>query len=87
VRLLFVVETTPEAMLSIMERNELVGRILGNGWAQLAVLDPDSNQIQIFNGGSFRVYQPETDELARASSSTDWHRGRRDHLDFAVIEH
>lgn len=87
VRLLFVVETTPEAMLSIMERNELVGRILGNGWAQLAVLDPDSNQIQIFSGGRFRVYQPETDELPRASSSTDWHRGRRDHLDFAVIEH
>ncbi len=86
VRLLFVIETTPEAMFSIMERNELVGRILQNGWAQLAVLDPDSNQIQIFKNGQFHVYQPESEELPKAASSTDWYRGWREHLGFAVIQ-
>lgn len=85
-RLLFVVETTPETMFAIMERNELVGRILRNGWAQLAVLDPDSNQIQVFKNGRFQHYQPETEELPIATSSTAWHRGQRGHLGFAVIQ-
>src|SRR5256885_5540968 len=44
-RCLFVIESTPEAMMQIMERNATVGRILRNGWAHLAVLDPNSGQI------------------------------------------
>ncbi len=59
VRLLFVIETTPEAMISIMDRNQLVGNILRNGWAQLAVLDPHSYEIQVFRDNAFHVYQPE----------------------------
>ena len=85
-RLLFVVETTPEAMLAIMDRNEIVGRILRNGWAQLAVLDPDSSQIQVFRNDAFHVYRPESAELPRAACSADWYRGWRDHLGFASIE-
>ncbi|HVW36947.1 MAG TPA: putative inorganic carbon transporter subunit DabA, partial [Pirellulales bacterium] len=85
-RLLFVIETTPEAMLAIMDRNELVGRILRNGWSQLAVLDPDSSQIQVFKDHEFRPYRPESAELPRAACSTDWYRGWRDHLGFAAIE-
>jgi hypothetical protein len=85
-RLLFVIETTPEAMFSIMERNEVVGRILRNGWAQLAVLDPDSSQIRVFKNNEFHGYRPEASELPKAASSTDWYRGRRDHMGFAVIE-
>jgi hypothetical protein len=86
VRLLFVIESTPEAMLKIMDRSEVVGRILRNGWAQLAVLDPHSSIIQYFRGDMFRVYRPETKELPKASSSADWYRGWRDHLGFAAIE-
>src|SRR5258708_29380286 len=44
VRLLFVIETTPRAMLDIMDRNPVIGRILRNGWAQLAVLNPRSEE-------------------------------------------
>ena len=39
--LLFVIETTPEAMLGIMDRNEGIGRLCRNGWVRLAVLDPE----------------------------------------------
>lgn len=85
-RLLFVIESTPEAMLSLMDRNELVGRILRNGWAQLAVLDPNSSQIQVFKNNEFHTYRPESAELPRAACSTDWYRGWRDHLGFAGIE-
>ncbi|MDB5344855.1 MAG: hypothetical protein JWP89_3232 [Schlesneria sp.] len=85
VRLLFILETTPEGILSIMQRNPTIGRILGNGWAQLAVLDPNSDQIQVYRNGQFSPYQPTVTELKKASSSIDWYRGWRDHLSFAEI--
>lgn len=85
-RLLFIIESTPEAMISIMERNELIGKILRNGWAQLAVLDPDSNEIKIYRNGTWEKHQPQQTELPTVASSTDWYRGWRGHLGFAVIE-
>jgi len=85
VRLLFVIETTPESMLQIMARNEVVGRILRNGWAQLAVLNPDSAAIQIYRDGDFHPYLPENSELPTAAASVEWYRGWRDHLGFAAI--
>jgi hypothetical protein len=87
IRLLFIIETTPQAMLQIMAESEVIGRILHNGWAQLAVLDPDSSELQVFRGGQFHVYRPESAELPTTPSSPDWYRGWRDHLGFAVIEH
>jgi uncharacterized protein len=86
VRLLFVIETAPQAMLDIMERNPVIGRILKNGWAQLAVLDPHSAQLQEFKNGAFVAYDLEAEEMPKASSSTTWYHGWRDHLEFAVIE-
>jgi uncharacterized protein YbcC (UPF0753/DUF2309 family) len=85
-RLLFIIETTPERILSIMDRNPIVGRILKNGWAQLAVLDPDSNQLQYYQDGKFTPYVPEVIGLPKATSSVDWYRGWRDHLGFATIQ-
>jgi uncharacterized protein YbcC (UPF0753/DUF2309 family) len=85
-RLLFVIESTPERMLSIMRRNETVGRILRNGWAQLAVLDPESNQLQVYRACAFEPYVPESTQLPIATSSVDWYRGWREHLGFASIQ-
>lgn len=85
VRLLLVVESTPAAMQSIMNANPVVGRILKNGWMQLAVLDPRSNQIQLFNAGKFEPYVPEAQSLPQSTSSFQWYRGWREHLGFARI--
>lgn len=85
-RLMFIIESTPERLLSIMQRNEVVGRILRNEWAQLAVLDPDSNQIQVYRQGKFEPYVPEVVGIPRATSSVDWYRGWREHLGFASIQ-
>ena len=86
VRLLFVIETTPQAILSIMDRNPVIGRILRNGWAQLALLNPHSSEILTYRKGEFYVYWPEKSELPKVSSSTDWYRGWRENLGFAQIE-
>ncbi len=84
-RLLFVIETTPQAMLGIMERNKTIDTLCRHGWVHLAVLDPDSEEIQVFEGGRFRPYCPHAPSLPRASASVDWYRGWRDHLEFAEI--
>jgi hypothetical protein len=86
VRSLFLIETTPEAMLRIMERNEGIGRLCRNGWVQLAVLHPESRVISVFWDGTFHPYRPQASILPKATSSVDWYRGWRDHLEFAEIE-
>jgi hypothetical protein len=85
VRILFVIETTPEIMAKVIAREADTGRLICNGWVQLALLDPTSRTIKSFHNGTFQDYQPQTTELPRASSSVDWYRGWRDHLEFAVI--
>jgi uncharacterized protein YbcC (UPF0753/DUF2309 family) len=86
VRLLMVFETKPELMRKIMARNALVDRIIRNGWAQLALLDPDSNRILEYRNDQFVPYEPSAGELPRAKTSADWYRGWREHLGFAQIE-
>ena len=86
VRLLFIIETTPQRMLEIMARNEGINRLCRNRWVQLATLDPDSARIHEFRNGEFQVYAPHASQLPVAASSTDWYRGWRDHLEFAEIE-
>ncbi|MDB5314093.1 MAG: hypothetical protein JWO38_8295 [Gemmataceae bacterium] len=85
-RLLFVIETTPDAMLMIMDRNKMVGRILANGWAQLAVLDPESEELRVFQNGEFHLHHPERSSLPAVRSSQEWYTGRRDNLEFAAVE-
>jgi uncharacterized protein YbcC (UPF0753/DUF2309 family) len=84
-RLLFVVESTPTAMLEIFERNPAIAALVEKEWVQLATLDPHSPRIDVYHHGAFHPYDPETFELPEATSSADWYRGWRDHLGYARI--
>jgi uncharacterized protein YbcC (UPF0753/DUF2309 family) len=86
VRILFIVETRPETMLRIIDRDAVIGRLFRNEWVQLAVLSPDSADVQIFRDGVFCPYQPQASRLPKAASSVDWYRGWREDLEFAEIE-
>ncbi|VTR97760.1 UPF0753 protein Sinac_5055 OS=Singulisphaera acidiphila (strain ATCC BAA-1392 / DSM 18658 / VKM B-2454 / MOB10) GN=Sinac_5055 PE=3 SV=1: DUF2309 [Tuwongella immobilis] len=85
VRLLMVIETTPAAMLAILERLPAVGQLCRNAWVQLATLDPDSQTIHVWNGETLVPYTPSSTTLPHAASSVDWYRGWREHLEFARI--
>jgi hypothetical protein len=85
VRSLFIIETTPEAMLRVIDRSEVIGRLCRNDWVQLAVLHPESRAVSVYRGGAFHPYRPQATALPRAASSVDWYRGWRDHLEFARI--
>jgi uncharacterized protein YbcC (UPF0753/DUF2309 family) len=86
VRLLIVIETTPEKFSAIMDRNEGIGKACRHGWVQIVTWDPDSAAMHILRGDHFEPYRLEAKELPKAASSTDWYRGWRDHLEFAEIE-
>jgi uncharacterized protein YbcC (UPF0753/DUF2309 family) len=85
VRSLFIIETTRESMLRIMERNEGIGRLCRNGWIQLTLIHPETRALSVFRNGVFEDYVPTADHLPWAASSVDWYRGWRDHLEFAQI--
>jgi hypothetical protein len=85
VRCLFLIETTPEAMLSVVERNPIIKQLVVNDWVQLAVLDPNSTAIQRYHNGRFEPYRTESSDLPIVHSSVDWYRGWRDHLGYASV--
>lgn len=85
VRILFVLETHPEVMLRIMADNPVIERIVRNGWAQVALLDPNSSDLLVWSDGAFQPYQADGTKLPVAESSDAWYRGIREHLDFADI--
>lgn len=85
VRLLFVVETTPDVIFAIMGRIPLVDTMIRNGWVQMTVQHPETGAVQVFKDGAFVPYESQADELPRAATSADWYRGWRDHLEFATI--
>ncbi len=86
VRLLIVIETTPEKFSAIMDRYDGIGKACRRGWVQVVTWDPDSAEMQILRGDHFEPYRPEAAGLPKAETSTDWYRGWRDHLEFAEIE-
>ncbi len=85
-RILFIIETTPEAMLKIIDANPTIKQLCHNRWVQLSVLDPHSQSIHVFEGGTFKPHTPITTALPKVANSLDWYRGWRDHLGFAEIE-
>lgn len=85
VRLLIVVETTPDALVRLMTRDRALQRLVHNGWVRLAVLDPHSPRVELFERVKFFPYRPVADCLPSAASSLDWYRGWRDHLEFAEV--
>lgn len=85
VRLLIICETTVEIMRKVLDGNPLGRTMTENGWVKLAVQSPETNEIRVFEKGEFRLYRPRSTHLPRASSSVDWYRGWRDHLEFAEI--
>ena len=85
VRLTIVVETTPERLSGILDRDESLGRLCRNGWIHLATLDPGSPRVHLLVDGELRPHEPEQTSLPEAPSSARWYGGLREHLELAAI--
>lgn len=84
-RLLFVIETTPEVMLRIIAANETIARLAQGAWIQLAVVNFATGQAWRYDGVQFRPYQPTADELPLTPSSQAWFQGQRQPLSCVTI--
>lgn len=84
-RLLFLIETTPEVMLSILQRNEEIARLCYGGWAHLAVIDAETARIQVFRNGHFEPFDADDSALPQVSASLECYAGKRDHRPFFSI--
>lgn len=86
VRLLFLIECSREAIEEIISRNEGIKQLVSGRWVQLALVNSETNTIDVFESGKFETYSSEEINLPVAGSSLEWYRGWRDHLEFASID-
>jgi len=85
VRILFVIETTPERLNAAIASNPANAQLVNHRWIRLATMDPDTRRIHVRREQGFEPYIPEARPLPVAASSRDWYRGHRDHLPVARI--
>ncbi|MBL8210796.1 MAG: DUF2309 domain-containing protein [Bryobacterales bacterium] len=85
VRILFVIETTPERLLKVMQGNAAVREFVENRWIRVSTMDPASGRIHVYRDSVFEPLATEAEELPAVASSMDWYRGKRQHLPIARI--
>ena len=85
VRVLFVVETTPQRVMKVMSANPELTEFLNNQWIRLATIDPDTGEVNIRRRHEFERLDPGGEPLPCVASSADWFRGKIDHLPIARI--
>jgi|CXWL01.1.fsa_nt_gi uncharacterized protein YbcC (UPF0753/DUF2309 family) len=84
VRLLLIVENTPERLMEAARRSAMMTELVDNRWIRLAAMNPADGSVHILRGTTFEplegAHNPPT-----ASSSMDWYRGKIEHLPMARI--
>ncbi|MBB5037755.1 DUF2309 domain-containing protein [Prosthecobacter dejongeii] len=86
VRILFVVETTPERVMSTILANPLLKEFLVNRWIRLATMDPEDGHIEIYRDGVFEKLEGDEEPLPVAASSMAYYSGKIEHLPVARID-
>lgn len=84
-RIMFIIQTTPEKMQRIIEENPVIATHVKGNWVHIALVDPKTSKIHRYVNGEFQLYTPESSELPRVGSSIEWYRGQRNSLGFASI--
>ena len=87
-RLLTVVEATPERLLEIATRQpDTIGDLVTLGWMQLVAMDPTTGRMSRFvpSRGEFEPWEAGEAALPEVSSSADAYQGSRDHRPIALV--
>ncbi|MGZ8376019.1 MAG: DUF2309 domain-containing protein [Gemmatirosa sp.] len=84
-RLLLIVDATPDALLAVAGRQAEVAELVVNEWVQLVSCDPETGAMMIFEDGAFVPYLPAGAPLPVVERSRDWHMQSRAHLPPAMV--
>ena len=85
VRILFIIETSPERLGETVKRLPVVEELVAKKWVRVATVDPETRQISVLRSSGFEPFRAPNTETPRALTSRDWYRGHREHLDTAEI--
>ncbi len=85
VRILFVVETTPERLKRVIDRSASLKRMVENRWIRIATIDPASGRVHVCRESGFEELDGALERLPVALSSSEWYAGKMDHLPMAWI--
>jgi len=86
VRILFVVETTPDRLEKVIGASAPLKRLLENRWIRLATIDPASARVHVCRDGAFEEFHEDLERLPVALSSHEWYAGKLQHLPMAWIQ-
>ena len=86
VRMLFVVETTPERLTKVIAASASLKRLVENRWIRIATIDPQSGRVSVRRDGGFEEFDGPVERLPVALSSAEWYGGKIEHLAMAWIQ-
>jgi uncharacterized protein len=85
VRILFVIETTPDRLMRVISSNAGVSELVNNQWIRLATLDPITGEVLVRRDHGFEKLGEYSDPVPTAATSADWFRGKLEHLPIARV--
>lgn len=86
VRILFIVESTPERLMSVIKANPELTEFVCNRWIRLATMDPDDGHMEVYRDGTFEKFEGSEEPLPVVANSMSWYRGKMEHLSLARID-
>lgn len=85
VRLLTIVEATPQELLAIAGEREVVGNLVANEWIQLVSLNPESGEFMVYSNGEFVKHEADRQGFPTSPDSETYFRGSESYLGLAHI--
>jgi len=86
VRILFVIETTPERLSKVIDASPSLRQMVDNRWIRVATVDPTSGRVHIRRDSGFEEFNERLERLPVALSSAEWYAGKIQHLPMAWIQ-
>jgi uncharacterized protein YbcC (UPF0753/DUF2309 family) len=86
VRILFVIETTPNRLAKVVNASPSLKQLVENRWIRLATIDPDSGSVHVRRDGGFEEFDAPLERLPVSFSSAEWFAGKIEHLPMAWIQ-
>ena len=86
VRMLFVIETTPERLMNVVNAHTEITQMIENRWIRVATIDPESGRIHVRRDTGFEEFDEPRERLPVAFSSSEWYAGKIEHLPMAWIQ-
>jgi len=86
VRILFVVETTPDRLSKVIDASPSLKQLVENRWIRIATVDPASGRVHVRRESGFEEFNERLERLPVALSSAEWYSGKLQHLPMAWIQ-